>query len=290
MTHSPVGTGVWSSALRHGDAHETAAAAAEIESLGYSAMWIPDVGGDVFGAAGNLLGATTTATIATGILNLWMHTAEETAAQHAELTAQHGPRFFVGIGISHARLINSVIEADAYQRPLAQTRAFLDALDAADVPLAVEDRALAALGPKMLALAAARTAGVHPYLVTPEHSRVARQAVGPEAVVAVEQGVILETDQQRARQIARTNLVRYLELPNYTNNWKRLGFTDEDIADGGSDRLIDALVVWGDEATIAKRVQEHRDAGASHVCIQVLTENPRALALDEWRILAPALV
>lgn len=290
MTHSPVGTGVWSSALRHGDAHETAAAAAEIESLGYSAMWVPDVGGDVFGAVGNLLGATSTVTIATGILNLWMHTAEETAAQHAALTAQHGQRFFVGIGISHARLIDRAIEADTYQRPLAQTRAFLDALDAADVPLAVEDRALAALGPKMLALAAARTAGVHPYLVTPEHSRIARQAVGPEAMVAVEQGVILETDQQRARQIARTNLVRYFELPNYSNNWKRLGFTDEDIADGGSDRLIDALVVWGDEATIAKRVQEHRDAGASHVCIQVLTEDPRALAIDEWRILAPALI
>ena len=107
MTHSPVGTGVWSSALRHGDAAEIAAAAAELESLGYSALWIPDVGGDVFGAVGNLLGATTTATIATGILNLWMHTAEETAAKHAALTAQHGQRFFVGIGISHARLIDS---------------------------------------------------------------------------------------------------------------------------------------------------------------------------------------
>jgi probable F420-dependent oxidoreductase len=289
MTHSPVGTGVWSSALRHGDAHETAAAAAELESLGYSTLWIPDVGGDVFGAVANLLGATTTATIATGILNLWMHTAEETAAQHAALTAQHGPRFFVGIGISHAPFVDRTLEAGTYQRPLAKTRAFLDALDAAPVPLAVEDRALAALGPKMLALAAARTAGVHPYLVTPEHSSIARQAVGPEAMVAAEQGVILETDAQRARAIARTNLVRYFELPNYTNNWKRLGFTDDDIADGGSDRLIDALVAWGDEAAIAKRVQEHRDAGASHVCIQVLTDNPRALALEEWRILAPTL-
>ncbi len=289
MTRSPVGIGVWSSALRHGDAHETAAAAAELESLGYSALWIPDVGGDVFGAVGNLLGATSTVTIATGILNLWMHTAEETAAQHAALTVQHGRRFLVGIGISHAHLIDRTIDAGTYQRPLAQTRAFLEALDAAPVPLAVEDRALAALGPKMLALAAARTSGVHPYLVTPEHSGIARQAVGPEAMVAAEQGVILETDPERARAIARTNLVRYFELPNYTNNWKRLGFTDEDIADGGSDRLIDALVVWGDEAAIAKRVREHRDAGASHVCIQVLTDDPRALAIEEWRILAPAL-
>jgi probable F420-dependent oxidoreductase len=290
MTSLPTGTGVWSSALRHGDAHETAAAAAELESLGYSALWIPDVGGDVFGAVANLLGATSTATVATGILNLWMHTAEEAAAQHAALTAQHGRRFLVGIGISHAPFIDRAIEAGTYQRPLAQTSAFLDALDSASVPLAVADRALAALGPKMLELAATRTAGVHPYLVTPEHTRMAREAVGPDAMVAVEQGVILEKDPQRARTIARTNLQRYFDLPNYTNNWKRLGFTDDEIADGGTDRLIDALVVWGDEAAIAERVRQHRDAGASHVCIQVLTEDPRALALDEWRILAPALV
>jgi probable F420-dependent oxidoreductase len=289
MTHPLSGTGIWSSTLRHGDAHETAAAAAELESLGYSALWIPDVGGDVFGAVANLLEATTTAVVATGILNLWMHTAEETAAQHATLSSAHGRRFLVGIGVSHARLIDRVVEDGTYRTPLAQTRAFLDALDAADIPLAVEDRALAALGPKMLELAAARTAGVHPYLVTPDHTRVAREAVGPDALVATEQGVILETDPDRARSIARSNLERYFDLPNYTNNWKRLGFTDEEIADGGSNRLIDALVVWGDEETIAARVREHRDAGASHVCVQVLTDSPRALPLEQWRILAPAL-
>jgi probable F420-dependent oxidoreductase len=289
MTSLPVGTGVWSSALRHGDPDATAAAAAELESLGYNALWIPDVGGDVFGAVSNLLAATTTAIIATGILNLWMHTAEETAAQHDALTAQHGQRFLVGIGISHAPFIDRAIEAGTYQRPLAQTSAFLDALDAAPVPLAAEDRALAALGPKMLELAATRTAGVHPYLVTPEHTRIARDAVGPDAMVAVEQGVILEKDPRQARTLARTNLARYFGLPNYTNNWRRLGFTDDDIDGGGSDRLIDALVAWGDETSIAQRVQEHRDAGASHVCIQVLGDDPRALALDEWRVLAPAL-
>jgi probable F420-dependent oxidoreductase len=290
MTHSLVGAGVWSSALRHGDAHETAAAAAELESLGYSALWIPDVGGDVFGAVANLLAATTTAIVATGILNLWMHTAEETAAQHATLSSQHGRRFLVGIGVSHAVLIDRAIEAGAYQQPLAHTRAFLDALDSAVTPLAVEDRALAALGPKMLALAATRTAGVHPYLVTPEHTHVARQAVGPDALVATEQGVVLETDPERARSIARTNLARYFAMPNYTNNWKRLGFTDDEIANGGSNRLIDALVAWGDEATIASRVQQHRDAGAGHVCVQVLTDTPNALPLEQWRILAPALI
>lgn len=290
MSDPLTGTGIWSSALRHGDPAEIATAATELESLGYSALWIPDVGGDVFGAVRNLLGATSTAIVATGILNLWMHTAEETAEQHAALTAEHGSRFLVGIGVSHAPLIDRTIEAGAYQQPLAQTRAFLDALDAAPIPLAAENRALAALGPKMLALAAARTAGVHPYLVTPEHTIVARQAVGPDALVATEQGVVLDSDPQRARSTARANLVRYFALPNYTNNWKRLGFTDDDIADGGSDRLIDALVVWGDVATITKRIQEHRDAGASHVCVQVLTDEPRSLPLEQWRSLAPALV
>jgi probable F420-dependent oxidoreductase len=290
MTRSLTGTGIWSSALRHGDAHETAAAAAELESLGFDALWVPDVGGDVFGAVANLLAATTSAIIATGILNLWMHTATETAEQHAALAAQHGPRFLCGIGVSHASLIDRKIEAGTYQQPMAQTRAFLDALDAAVVPLAVEDRALAALGPKMLELAATRTAGVHPYLVTPEHTRIAREAVGPDALVATEQGVILETDPERARSIARANLVRYFEMPNYTNNWRRLGFTEDEIVDGGSDRLIDALVAWGDETAIAARVQQHRDAGASHVCIQVLTDNPTSIPLDEWRALAPALI
>lgn len=290
MTRSPTGIGIWSSALRSNEPSEAAAAGAELESLGYSALWIPDTGGDVFGAVANLMAATRTATIATGILNLWLHTATETAEQHAALTAEHGPRFLCGIGVSHARLIDSKVEAGTYQKPMAQTSAYLDALDAAVVPLAPGDRALAALGPKMLALAAARTAGVHPYLVTPDHTLSAREAVGPDALVATEQGVVLETDPGRARAIARTNLARYFGLPNYTNNWRRLGFGDDDIADGGSDRLIDALVVWGDEASIESRVKEHRDAGASHICIQVLTDSPGSLPLDQWRVLAPVLL
>jgi len=289
MIHPLTGSGVWSSSLRHGDAGEIAAAAAELESLGYDALWIPDVGGDVFGAVAHLLESTQSTIIATGILNLWLHTPEETAQQHAALTAQHGDRFLVGIGIGHALMIDRVIAEGTYQQPLAHTRAFLDGLDAADVPLAPQNRALAALGPKMLELAATRTAGAHPYLVTPEHSRIARQALGPDVLVATEQGVVLETDAEKARAIARSHLVRYMVLPNYTNNWKRLGFTDDDIADGGTDRLVDALVVWGDEATIAERVQAHRDAGADHVCVQVLTDDPRELPLEQLRALAPAL-
>ena len=289
MTNPLSGTGIWSSALRYGDPAEAAAAGAELEELGYSAQWVPDVGGDVFGAVANLLAATTTTTVATGILNLWMHTPEETAARHAALTAERGPRFLVGIGVSHAPLIDRVKEAGAYQRPLAQMGAFLDGLDGADPPLAADDRVLAALGPKMLELARTRTAGAHPYLVTPEHSRIAREALGPDAVVATEQGVVLETDPERARTIARLHLATYLALPNYANNWLRLGFSEDDVAEGGSDRLVDALVAWGSEDTIAERVQEHRDAGASHVCVQVLTEDPRGFPLEQWRALAPAL-
>ena len=290
MTTRLSGTGIWSSMLRYGDAAEAATLAAELESLGYSALWVPDVGGDLFGPLDNLLGATTTATVATGILNVWMHTAQETAAEHARLTAQHGPRLLFGLGVSHQRLIDHVNEPGTYQRPVDVMTGYLDGLDAAPTPLAETDRVIAALGPRMLELARARTAGTHPYLVTPDLTRNARAGVGPDRLVACEQGVVLETDASTAREIARLHLRTYLELPNYSNNWKRQGFTDDDLTDGGSDRLVDSLVVWGDETTIAARLQEHRDAGADHVCIQVLTDNPRGLPVDQWRSLAPAVV
>jgi probable F420-dependent oxidoreductase len=283
------GTGIWSAPLRYGDAQQAAAHAAELEDLGYTALWIPDVGGELFGAVANLLGATSTATIATGILNVWMHDAEETAERHAALTAEHGPRFLCGIGISHQPFIDIVREAGAYSKPVATMASYLDGLDDAAHPLAAPDRVLAALGPKMLELARTRTAGTHPYLVTPELTARARAGIGPDGLVASEQAVVLDTDPTTARATARLHLNTYLALPNYSNNWKRQGFTDDDLADGGSDRLVDALVVWGDEATIAARVQEHRDAGADHVCIQVLTDNPMDFSAEEWRALAPAL-
>jgi len=287
---TPLGaTGIWSSTLRYGDAGEAAERAAELEGLGYATLWIPDVGGDLFGPLGSLLGATSTATIATGILNVWMHTPDETAAAHARLTTEHGPRLMCGLGISHAPLIDRVKEPGTYAKPLATMGDYLDGLDAATTPLVPGDRVIAALGPKMLELARTRTAGTHPYLVTPELTKAARGGIGPDGIVASEQGVVLETDPTTARQIARLHLATYLGLPNYANNWKRHGFTDDDIANGGSDRLVDALVVWGDESTIAARVQEHRDAGADHVCVQVLTADPRAFPAEQWRALAPAL-
>lgn len=290
MTSLLNGTGIWSHHLRYGDPAQAAAAAAELEQLGYTALWIPDVGGDVFGSLDNLLAATSTATIATGILNVWMHTPDDTAAAHARLVAAHGPRFLCGIGISHRPLIDHVNSPGTYQQPVAKMADYLDGLDAAPTPLAANDRVLAALGPKMLDLARTRTAGTHPYLVTPELTEKARAGVGPDGLVASEQAVVLETDPTAARAIARQHLATYIGLPNYTNNWKRQGFTDDDLADGGSDRLVDALVVWGDEAAIAARVQMQRDAGADHVCIQVLTADPMSMPRHEWQVLAAALV
>ena len=280
------GIGIWSAALRYGDPAAARDAAAELEGLGYTALWVPDVGGDVFGAVANLLGVTTTATIATGILNLWMHEPAETAEQYAALTKEHGDRFLVGIGVSHAPLID-MAEAGRYRQPLARTREYLDGIDATATPVPQERRVLAALGPKMLELARTRAGGTHPYLVTPDHTAVARQALGADSLVLPEQAVVLETDAERARTIGRMHLAGYLALPNYANNWFRLGFTEADTAEGGSDRLVDALVAWGDEATVMARVQEHRDAGADHVCVQVLTDNPMGLALEQWRRLAP---
>lgn len=194
-----------------------------------------------------------------------------------------------GLGISHQPLIDHVKEPGAYQKPVAHMTEYLDGLGAASTPLASGDRMLAALGPRMLELAASRTAGTHPYLVTPELTAAARQGIGT-GLVASEQGVVLETDPSTARSIARLHLTSYLGLPNYANNWKRQGFTDDDIANGGSDRLVGALVVWGDEAAIARRIQAHRDAGADHVCVQVLTAHPAEFPIEQWRALAPAIV
>lgn len=282
-------TGIWSLTLRYGDQARIGDAAAELESLGYSALWFPDVGGEVFAAVDNLLRATRTAVVATGILNLWMHSADETAARHAAFSAQYGRRFMLGVGVGHAERINQ-IEDGKFRQPMRQTELYLDALDAAETPVPRNERMLAALGPKMLELTKRRTAGSHPFHVIPEHTAAVRAALGPDAIVAPEQAVLLETDAGRARRVGRALLERYLPLSNYTNNWRRVGFTDDDFAGGGSDRLVDAMVVWGDESAIAARVQAHRDAGADHVCIQVLDDDPTALPLEQWRRLAPALI
>ncbi len=278
---------MWSSQLRYGNPSEVSEAAAELEELGYSALWIPDVGGPVFDAVENLLSATKQTVIATGILNLWMHAPADVAASYASLTATHGDRFLLGIGVSHAPLIDSKAPG-RYRKPLAATRAFLDALDSAEQPVPVTRRALAALGPKMLALAVTRAAGAHPYLVTPEHTATARDVLGTGPLLLPEQTVILCDDRDTARAIGTDWLRAYLALPNYANSLLRIGFSPDDLA-SVSDRLFDAIIAWGDEDAILRRVGEHQSAGANHVCIQALEADASTFPREQWRRLAAAL-
>jgi probable F420-dependent oxidoreductase len=281
------GVGVWSSQLRYGNPAEAAESAAELEELGFAALWIPDVGGPVLDSVGDLLSATKQVVIATGILNLWMHEPAEVAAKYAELTKTHGERFLLGIGVSHAPLIDSK-EPGRYRKPLAATRAFLDALDATEQPVPAANRVLAALGPKMLELSATRSRGAHPYLVTPDHTRYAREVLGDGPLLLPEQTVLLTSDREHARDIGTDWLRAYLALPNYANNILRSGFTQEDV-DSVSDRLFDSIIAWGDEEAVLRRVNEHRAAGADHVCVQILTADPREFPRDQWRRLAAAL-
>ncbi|MDA0165314.1 TIGR03620 family F420-dependent LLM class oxidoreductase [Solirubrobacter ginsenosidimutans] len=266
--------GVWSRELRFSrDREDARDAAAELEELGYAALWIPDVGGDVFGACEELLAATRSIPLLTGILNIWMHDAAEVAARSAAL----GERFTLGLGASHEAVIG-----ERYAKPLSAMRAYLDELDV----LGSGDRLLAALGPKMLELSRTRAAGAHPYLVPVEHTRQAREILGPDRALAVEQGVVLAPD----RAAARAHVAAYLELPNYVANLRRLGYGDADFAGGGSDALVDALVAWGDEEAIAERVRAQLEAGADHVCIQVIDAVDDTPPRDAWRRIAPALI
>ncbi|OBG46830.1 LLM class F420-dependent oxidoreductase [Mycobacterium alsense] len=280
------GVGIWSSQLRYGDAAESADAAAELDELGFTALWIPDVGGPVFDAVGRLLAATKRTVIATGILNLWMHSAADVAASYAALTAEHGDRFLLGIGVSHAPLIDAG-QPGRYRKPLAATAAFLDGLDTAPQPVPREARVLAALGPKMLTLSATRARGAHPYLVTPDHTASARSTLGEGPLLLPEQTVILTDSADEARRIGTDWLRAYLALPNYANNLLRSGFSNDDLAQV-SERLFDAIIAWGDEGAVMRRVAEHRAAGADHVCVQVLTADPREFPRAQWRRIAAA--
>jgi probable F420-dependent oxidoreductase len=281
--------GIWSRELRYNpDRGARAAAAAELEDLGYAAIFIPDAGGDVLGDVEHLLAATRRMPFATGILNIWLHDPAEVASGYADLVARFGPRFLLGLGSSHAPLVESALRVP-YARPYSKMVDYLDALDGAVTPVPAEMRMLAALGPRMLSLARARAAAAHPYLVPPEHTAAARQALGPGILLAPEQAVVLGTDPRLGRERARAFVNDYLALPNYVRNLRRLGFTDDDLDGQASDRLVDALVAHGDEEAIAARVRAHHDAGADHVCVYVFGGGDEALPLDAWRRLAPAL-
>ncbi len=280
--------GIWAAGLRFGDPDEARDAAAELEQLGYGPLWVP--GGAIAGtldAAGALLAATSRVTVATGIVNIWVEDAHAVAADHHRLNAEHGGRLLLGLGVSHGPLIG-----ERYQRPQAAMRDYLDELDAADPPVPHDERVLAAIGPKSLAVARERSRGSHTYLMTPEHTAIAREALGDGPLLAPEQTVVLESDPERAREAARGFLKVYLGLPNYMDHLRRIhGLTDADVADGGSDRLVDLTVAWGNEEAIRSRVRAHRDAGADHVCIQVITgDRARDLPREQWRRLAEALI
>ena len=281
------GVGVWSPHLRYGDPTQSAEAAAELEELGFTALWIPDVGGPVLDSVAHLLESTTHTVIATGILNLWMHEPSDVAGSYASLTKTHVERFLLGIGCSHAPLIDFK-EPGRYRKPLAATRSFLDALDAAEQLVPVQNRVLGALGPKMLELSAARAHGAHPYLGTPDDTRQAREVLGDGPLQLPEQTVLLTEDRDEARAIGTDWLRAYLALPNYANRLLRSGFTADDLS-SVSDRLFDAIIAWGDEETVLRRVNEHIAAGADHVCVQVLTTDPREFPREQWRRLAAAL-
>lgn len=274
-----------------GDADLHRAAAGELEALGFSALWVPGgpAGGRVLDIVAGLLDATEHLVLGTEILTVWTLTPTDVAAACAAMEAGHPGRFILGLGASHSNLVEA--RGQRYEKPLTVMREYLAALDTAPVPVPVEHRMLAALGPRMLELARDESAGSLPYMVSPEHTAFAREMLGAHSILAPEQAVVFDTDPARARALGRRHIGRYLQWANYVNNFRRMGFTDDDFADGGSDRLIDAIVVWGDVDAVEQRVRAHFDAGADHVALQVLKprgpgDAPGRLPLDEWRRLA----
>lgn len=278
--------GVWTFALRALGPEEQRDVVQELEALGYGAIWFP--GGPAEGAfahARALLDASTRLAVATGIISIWSGDAAAVGAANRALRETHPDRFLLGLGVSHPEAVNRQ-QPNRYAEPLKAMAEYLDDLDRNDGGPA-EQRALAALGPKMLDLSAGRAAGAHPYFAPLEHTAFARERLGPSALLAPEQAVVIETDPQRARTIGRGHMAMYLRLVNYTNNLRRFGFTDDDIANGGSDRLVDAIVAWGDVDALAERVRAQHAAGANHVCLQVLSAEARGMPLADWRRLAP---
>ena len=265
---------------------------AELDEQGWPCLWIPEtVARDPFVAAGVMLGATTNLRVATGIASIWARDAMTTANAAKTLNEAYEGRFLLGLGASHHTITEWVRKHD-YSKPLSTMRTYLERMDASMFkgvePSEPTTRVIAALGPKMLALGAEMTDGVHPYFVPVEHTAIAREAVGPDKIVATEQMVVLDTDPASARETARKHMKVYVGLPNYANNLMRLGFTEDEITNM-DDRLVDAIVVWGTVDDIAERVRAHHDAGASHVCVQVLRPD-RDPPITEWRELAAALL
>jgi probable F420-dependent oxidoreductase len=289
--------GIWTGILDSVPSSQGAEFAAEAEELGYGAIWYPEaVGRDAFVRATLLLAGTSSLKVATGIANIYARDPMTTANAQRTIEEAFPGRFLLGLGVSHAHLVQDIRKHD-YSRPYSYMRDYLarmgETLFFAHGPADLPEMVLAALGPRMLQLSAQATAGAHPYFVPPEHTAIAREVMGPDAALYPEQMAVLDTDADAARALARKNMAMYLRMPNYINNLRRLGFEQSDIdggPDGGpSDRLVDAIVVWGTPEQIAARLQEHLDAGADHVCVQVLADNPDT-TVDGWRTLAPCLL
>lgn len=287
--------GVWTGALDYVSTSRARELAAELESLGYGAIWIPEVAGrDVFVHLTSLLSATTKVVGATGIANIWGRDALAMAGAAKALTEAFPERFLLGLGVSHQNLVEDLRgHHDQYHKPLSAMERYIEAMDkapySAERPQTPLRRVLAALGPKMLALAAARTDGAHSYFVTPEHTATAREILGGTPLLCVEQAVLVETDPSEARRVGRVYTSLYLSQPNYVKSMARLGFSEEDISGGGTDSFVDALVAWGSVDQIRERVGAHLDAGADHVCIQPLDPQRRGVPSKQWRELAPAM-
>jgi probable F420-dependent oxidoreductase len=276
--------GVWWSGSWRTEDRGSREVAAEIEDLGYSALW--SSGGFEPGISPRferLLSSTRHAIVASGIVSIWHASPDEVVAGVADLEIRHPGRFLLGLGVSHGPLVAT------YARPFERMVRYLDDLDALERSVPKDRRVLAALGPRMLELAGNRATGAHPYFVPVEHTARARRWLGPGPLLAPEATVVLDDDPTEARRRARAFVGGYLGLPNYANNLRSLGFGDADQADGGSDRLIDAVVAWGDVDSITARVRAHREAGADHVCVQVVPASP-GFPLEEYRRLAPALL
>ncbi len=269
-------------------AAQAAKTAQRIEKIGYDTLWIPEtVGRNPFVHAAWLLANTTKLKLATGIANIYHREPGVTLAAQNTLAEQSGGRFLLGLGVSHKPLVEGV-RGLTYGKPVATMKDYLEKMDRSPYnsvkPAEPPQRVIAALGPKMLEVARDQCAGAHPYFTSPEHTRMAREILGPGKHLCVEQKVILETDPAKARQLARDVAQIYINLPNYRNNWLRMGLTEADLADGGSDRFIDATFAWGNVDTIKQRLHEHFDAGASHVCIQPV--NPNGVFGDlHWAVL-----
>ncbi|MFD5177073.1 TIGR03620 family F420-dependent LLM class oxidoreductase [Nocardia sp. NPDC058379] len=289
--------GIWSYQLDVQPMARAGEAVAELEELGIGALWVPEaVAREPFANAALLLSAAARMTVATGVASLHARTAMTMNAGWRTLSEAFPGRFLLGIGVSHQPMVDGAHRGSYGSKPYSTMVDYLDRMDEGDfwgaaAPVAPR-RVLAALGPRMLRLAAERGMGAHTYFVPVEHTAIARETLGPAALLAPAQTVVFETDPAVARHAARRFMSRYLALPNYTNNLRRLGWGEDDLRGGGSDRLVDAIVAWGSLDRIAARVQAHLDAGADHVCVQVHTPDVRVLPVDRWRDLAsivPAL-